>query len=464
MSERLIVVIGGGISGLTVAWRLRELGVRAEVFEADEIVGGLAGTVRPEDGRYCLDFGPHFFITQKPEIVARVDDLLRDSVIKFKRSAQLYVRGRFLDYPLSARNVLFNFPPLDALRSVLSFAYAQVLQLGRKLAGRQRPAPDFGEWSGRQFGTHLTHIFFKPYTENFWKLPCAQLAPDVLPASTRLNFMKSLKLLFMRGVKGNVQSLIERELVLPLRYPVRGYGMLAEGVAERVRTHGGVVHVGARVTAVEHLPDGRYSVAVQQAGAVRRVIADGVVCTLPVPQLVQMLTPAVPPAVLQAAGKLGYLSLIVLYVVTRKTNLLATSYVYYLGRPYHRLAEMNKFCTTLCPPDENMLAIEFSCHAGDPIWRSSADELLALSMPHLVQDGILEPAQVVKKFLVRAPNAYPIRYLGYRENLEAVRTHLEQLPGLALLGRTGEYQYIDSDQCMERAIELADSIAAAGGG
>jgi protoporphyrinogen oxidase len=166
----------------------------------------------------------------------------------------------------------------------------------------------------------------------------------------------------------------------------------------------------------------------------------------------------------QAAGKLGYLSLIVLYVVTRKPNLLATSYVYYLGRPYHRLAEMNKFCTTLCPPGENMLAIEFSCHAGDPIWRSSADELLALSMPHLVQDGVLEPAQVEKKFLVRAPNAYPIRYLGYRENLDVVRTHLEQLPGMALLGRTGEYQYIDSDQCMERAIELAERIAGVAAG
>ena len=43
----------------------------------DLIVGGLAGTVRPEDGRYCLDFGPHFFITQKPEMPPPITTMSR---------------------------------------------------------------------------------------------------------------------------------------------------------------------------------------------------------------------------------------------------------------------------------------------------------------------------------------------------------------------------------------------------
>ena len=98
-----VVVLGGGISGLTVAWRLQELGFHTELCEAHDYLGGLAGTVRPDAGKYCLDFGPHFFITQKQEIVERITDLVADDVVSFQRSAQLHVQGRFLDYPLSAK-------------------------------------------------------------------------------------------------------------------------------------------------------------------------------------------------------------------------------------------------------------------------------------------------------------------------------------------------------------------------
>ena len=119
--NKRIVVLGAGISGLSVALRLHELGFQTEIFEAQDHIGGLAGTIRPDDGKYCLDFGPHFFITQKQEIVDRITDLVDDNVVSFERSAQLHVQGRFLDYPLSAKNVLLNFPLADAISSVATF-------------------------------------------------------------------------------------------------------------------------------------------------------------------------------------------------------------------------------------------------------------------------------------------------------------------------------------------------------
>ena len=134
---------------------------------------------------------------------------------------------------------------------------------------------------------------------------------------------------------------------------------------------GGIIRNKARVVNVKSVDGGSYLVKVDQDGDEIELQADYVVSTIPIPNLVSIMSPEAPQIVKDSADKLGYLSLIVLYVVTTKKNLLNTSYVYYLDRPYHRLAEMDKFCDTLCPPGENMLAVEFSCHRGDDMWMMS---------------------------------------------------------------------------------------------
>ncbi|MFQ5626466.1 MAG: FAD-dependent oxidoreductase [Methyloligellaceae bacterium] len=461
-SDKRVAVLGGGISGLSLAWRLRELGVAVDVFEAEQFVGGLAGTVRPEDGAYCLDFGPHFFITQKQEIVERITDLLGDEVVQFERSAQIYFQGRFLDYPLSARNVLLHFPIADAVASVATFGAAQLRRAVERVFGRDGDNLNVREWATRNFGSHLTRVFFQPYTENFWKLSTDELSADTIPTSTRLNFLKSLKLLLTRRVSGDAKSLTERELVLPLRYPPRGYGVIAETVAERVTALGGRIHLGACVTALETIESGQHRITAQSTSGTHQLDADFVVSTIPIPGLIKMLSPSPPTDVLESAARLGYLAMIVLYIVTPDRPLLDTSYVYYLGRPYHRLSDMNKFCADLCPPGENMLAVEYSCHSHQPIWQMDTQELMQLSLPGLLEDEVLSREDVKKVFVVKSASAYPISYLGYRPHLDKVKAFIYNRPGLALLGRTGEYRYIDSDQCMERAFALAEDIARSG--
>ena len=272
--------MGAGISGLSVAWRLHELGFQTIICESQGHIGGLAGTIRADEGKYCLDFGPHFFITQKQEIVERITDLLADDVVSFERSAQLHIQGRFLDYPLSAKNVLLNFSPGDSIASVFTFVWAQLKRIAQKILGMHEQSPHFGEWAAANFGSHLAKIFFRPYTEGFWKLACERLSPEILPTSTRLNFMKSLKMMLVRRVSGKARSLTERELVLPLRYPTRGYGLIAEAIAERVLNQGGIIHLNSRVTQLRSVAGG-YVVTVLQNGQVVKMEADHVISTIP---------------------------------------------------------------------------------------------------------------------------------------------------------------------------------------
>ena len=63
-----ITIIGGGITGLTSAYRLARAGHEVEVFEKSEELGGLGGSLRK--GEFIFDYGPHEFCTENPLLVA----------------------------------------------------------------------------------------------------------------------------------------------------------------------------------------------------------------------------------------------------------------------------------------------------------------------------------------------------------------------------------------------------------
>jgi oxygen-dependent protoporphyrinogen oxidase len=70
---RSVAVVGGGITGLTAAFRLQQKNVPVTVYEASDRVGGVIQSVR-RDG-YLAEFGPNTILETSPEIAALVDDL-----------------------------------------------------------------------------------------------------------------------------------------------------------------------------------------------------------------------------------------------------------------------------------------------------------------------------------------------------------------------------------------------------
>ncbi len=120
MLEALIV--GGGISGLTVAYasRLRKQPESCELWECSDRVGGTIGTDRV-DG-YSIDWGPNGFLDREPLTLRLVDELgLRGQLEPASpKSAKRFIvkRGKLYPVPLTPAKMLATglLSPLEKAR------------------------------------------------------------------------------------------------------------------------------------------------------------------------------------------------------------------------------------------------------------------------------------------------------------------------------------------------------------
>jgi len=451
--EQQVIIIGAGFSGLSLAYRLSSQGIKVTVIESGETIGGLAGTLR-EDG-YCMDIGPHSFFTEDAEILDTVLGLFNNKLPSKPRQVKFYYQGKYLDYPLTAYNVLIQMGIWSGGLTTLSFLKSKILLRKPSLIEGQDETVE--DWAIASFGEHLFRTFFKPYTEQFWKVPCSELSSRSIPTHTRMSFFNTLRLLLRRRIGSEDVSLIEREM-LPTYYPASGFAEIAEQVAEAAREAGAVIKVSCRVVGVDNLPGSRMRARYHHDGKLAEIEADHVVSTIPLNRFVKMLDPPPPPAVRSSAAKLDYRALTALGMVTEKQNILNCGYIYVLNRPYNRITEMNQFSPLTSPSGENIIMVEIPCLKDSPPWTASKEELFNMCIGSLAEDGVLGSGDVKRLLLVRAPNAYPIYRKDHAPNLKRVLDYVNDRDGISTLGRTGEFMYMDVDKCMRRAFDCADQL------
>ena len=95
-----VLVVGGGITGLTTASALEQAGVPTVLVEASDRLGGKVGTIE-RDG-FLIETGPDSFISYRPAAVDLVRELgLGDSLIRptDPRTVLIRARGRFAHLP-----------------------------------------------------------------------------------------------------------------------------------------------------------------------------------------------------------------------------------------------------------------------------------------------------------------------------------------------------------------------------
>ncbi len=440
----MTLVLGAGPAGLTAARELAARGVDPVVLEAGDSVGGLARTVE-RDG-YRFDLGGHRFFTKCPEVEEIWEQVLGAELLDRPRLSRIHWRGRFLDYPLRAGDVVRKLGPVELGRSLASYAVASLRPAG--------PEDTFEQWVTRRFGRRLFELFFRSYTEKVWGVPTSELRAEWAAQRIRdLSFGRAVRAALL-GDGEQVQSLIGS-----FRYPRLGPGQLWEAMAAEVEAGGGEVRVSCPVERIEIETGPRPRLAAVVAGG-ERIEAEAVISSIALREIVVLAGEAAPSSVRTAAAGLRYRDFLTVALVLPAPDPFPDNWIY-IHEPSVRVGRIQNFRSwspALVPdPRTTCLGLEYFCFEGDELWRTPDAELVALAAAELEALG-LGTERPLAGYVVRVPGAYPIYDSEYAERITTVRRWLDPIENLQQVGRNGLHRYNNSDHSMLTALLAVENL------
>ena len=454
MSKR-VVILGGGLAGLSCGYELSKNGHEIIILEREPHIGGMASSfIEDGDEYWSHDFGPHRFHSSDKELIQHVHDILGENVVWAERLSRIVLFNKFFDYPLSAKNVLTNMPPLLLIRAFLDYFWVRI-QDTCKL--KKFDDKSFESWVTRRFGKTLYRVFFGQYTEKAWGMPPSQISSNW--ASQRITLLSLwdtvMKTLFPG--KGDAPRTLVRKFIYP---KFGGIGELARGYAKHIEANGGQIHVNSPAIRVHH--DSNLDVTGIEYGKHKREIITGdeYLNTIPITSLAKALSPAAPEHVLDHVAALKYISIVFVYLKLNRESVSPDSWVYLPEKhlTVHRISEFRNFSKHCAPEGKTMVCAEITCRRGDEVWRMNPNDLQNVAERDLMSVGLIEKGEIIDSFVKRIPYAYPVYDLEYEDHLRPVQEYISNLKGIITTGRQGNFRYNNMDQSVEMGRKSAEEI------
>ena len=454
-----VVILGGGLAGLSCGYELVQRGVRVTVLEREPHVGGMASSfTETSDGEeWTYDFGPHRFHSRDDHLIDHVRHILGDNTVTAKRLSRIVLFNKFFDYPLVGSNVLKSMPPHLLVRAMWDYMWIRTLDTLRLT---RHTDDNFEGWVTRRFGHTLYRIFFGEYTAKAWKMDPSQISADwASQRITLLNLWDTIKKTLFRPKAGETP----RTLVTSFIYPKHGgIGELARGYARKIEESGTGSRVLVNAPAVKIHRNGMRVVGVEYGKHERQTIeADHYVSTIPVTALTKACAPKAPADVIESANSLDYVSIVFVYLKLNRKSVSPDSWVYLPERKLtvHRISEFKNFSPFCAPDDKTLICAEITCRRGDEIWRASPDKLQSIAEKDLQSVGLIGQNEVLGSFIRKIPHAYPIYDLEYKKHLQPVMDFVGLLEGIDTTGRQGNFRYNNMDQSVEMGRKMGLELA-----
>jgi protoporphyrinogen oxidase len=484
--SRNALIIGAGPAGLTAAYELlMHTDIKPVLVDTRDVVGGLSATHQYRGNR--IDVGGHRFFSRDPSILSwwnrilplqsapSIDDLLlrrdrsalhgpgesdperTDSVMLARdRLSRIYFRRRLFDYPLK-----LSFDTFRKLGAGLD------VQIGCDyLLNRLHPIrleKNLEDFFINRFGRKLYETFFKSYTEKVWGVSCREIGAEW--GRQRVKGV-SIGKLIRHALLARKRCSSETSLIRHFYYPKLGAGQMWEEVARRIVVAGGEIYVNT--TICEVIAENLSVKKVVALSRGRQVVfsPDVVFSSMPLKDLMTMLTPFPPAEVRAVSDNLIYRDFIMTGIIAKTmcqgkvgpvypgVRLLPDTWIY-LQEPdviSGRLQIYNNWSPYMAASrDCAWIGLEFFCNEGDGLWSKSGQAIVQTAADELNAMNLVAASDIIDGVCIKTPKAYPA-YWGAYAKLDTLKKYLCSFSNLLCIGRNGLHRYNNMDHSMLSAI------------
>jgi protoporphyrinogen oxidase len=423
-------ILGGGLSGLTVAAHLED---DCEVLEADPFPGGHCGSVI-EQGFTFDAGGPHIIFSRNAKTLDFMLSLLGRNISRGRRNNKIFYNGRYVKYPFE--NGLFDLAPQDRFECLRDY-----------VSNAHPPPANFRQWMFHTFGTAITEKYLLPYNEKIWKVPAEQMSLDWVEGRIPRPPLEDV----IKAAVGVETEGYQHQLFF--YYPTRGgIQSLPDAMARRVPrlTTNFRVHNVRRTGDAWAVTDGE-----------REYRYRHLVSTLPINEMAHKFE-GVPDDIKRCGDSLRFNSLVTITIGLASERLPDYSAIYVPSPelPFHRVSFPAIFSPQNVPAGKSLIQAEITCMPSHGIWGADDSEILNRVVDGLRAMELVRPEEICYAKVIRTKYGYVVQDFTYREHLQKLKSYFEQ-QGITLCGRNAQFEYINMDQCIEGAQKVAARLNAA---
>ena len=433
-----IGILGGGLTGLTLAYLLKSRGYSVEVLEKENECGGLMRSIQ-EDG-FTFDIGgSHIIFSKDKDILNFMLSFLNGNYVQRRRNTKILYKGRFVKYPFE--NGLSDLTKEDNFECL----YYYIQNLIKKEKGELKPPTNLKEWCYHMFGKGIAEKYLIPYNEKIWKYPLEKISlewVERIPKPPVEDIIKSAlgiltegythQLYFYYPKRGGIQSLIK---ALEFR------------VGKEILTNFNVKCIKKE--------DGKWIVSNGRS----EKVYDHIISTMPIQDLINALKD-ISKEVKNASNDLKYNSLITVMIGLDVPKLNDFSWLYIPDKSVlpHRVSFPSNYSPYVAPDGKSSVLAEITFRDGDEISKMKLSEVVEKTVEDLHELNIINKNDVCYVNAIKLKYGYVINDLSYKSNIQTVMTYLRSI-NIHSVGRFGEFKYLNMDGCIKRAFEFVKSFS-----
>lgn len=440
---RTIVILGGGLAGLSAAWHFEKERYDYHLFEKESRVGGLTRS-ESIDG-FTFDFTGHLLHFKDKYVKDLVLQLLGENINYVERSSWIFSKNIYTRYPFQTNT--FGLPEEVVKECIVGFVEAKYGKDRKDGADSNavgskdsQEAMTFEDWIYDNLGRGIAKHFMVPYNQKLWTAHPRDLTCDWMGRFVPQTSLEQI----LDGALSDQSKKIGYNAYF--YYPLQG-GI--ESLPKAFASSLSNIHVDSETCEI----DLREKKVTFKNG--EEIHYHKLISSIPLPKLTSMIKP-LPRQIENSLANLRYNSVFDINLGVNR-NVSDKHWVYFPEPEYifYRVGFPSNFSPFMAPEGSSSLYIEISYSNNKPLDKKKAIER---AKEDLIKAKILKDSDgILAEKSLDIKCAYVIYDRNHKGSVAQIKNFLRE-NDIYTIGRYGSWEYSGMEDAMLQGSNVAKEI------